>query len=117
MGVLTMISLSPSISGIKAALKAYDTSAHNTANINTDGFKKDTVRFSEGEYGVVASIEKSSSAGQKYRDSYGNIAELSNTDPVEETIEQMNARRMLAYNAVALNTADETEKSLLDIFA
>lgn len=112
-----MISSSASVSGIRAAFKMLDASAHNTANLNTDGFKKHAVLLSEANGGGVFAKESvTASAGPLYM-SNGNIYEASNADYGEEAVNQIIARQMLSANIAALKTADSMQKSLLDLFA
>ncbi len=47
------ISFSSSVSCIQAAFAMLNVSAHNTANLNTDGFKKQLVNLSEDSTGGV----------------------------------------------------------------
>lgn len=110
-------SVTSSVSAIKAAIKTYEVSARNTANVNTDGYKKDTARISEGEYGVVVSIEKGGAIKDKYGDSDNKKVKPSDVNMAEETTEQINAKHMISYNAAVIKTADEMTGSLLDVFA
>jgi len=53
------LSFSSSVFGIQAAFHIMSVSAHNTANINTDGYKKQRVSLSEGNHGgVMVNIRK-----------------------------------------------------------
>ncbi|MDP2690396.1 MAG: hypothetical protein Q8P48_09855 [Deltaproteobacteria bacterium] len=108
-------SIGSSLSGIRAAFRLIDASAHNTANVNTDGFKGHTVRLSEAKGGGVAAIAGTSTApGPLYMDSYGNINEASNTSLADEAGSIIIARHMLRANLAALKTAEEMEKSVID---
>ncbi len=95
-----------------------DASAHNTANINTNGFKKHTVVLSEAQGGgVTAKVNKTTSAGPLYLDAYGNVFEASNADYGEEAVNQMIARHTLSANIAVFKTVDEMQKTLVDLFA
>lgn len=109
---------SSALSGIRAAFTMLDVSAHNTANINTDGFKKQKAILSEAPGGgVAASVERVNSSGPSYLDPSGKFIEASNVDYADEAVFQLSARRFMSVNIAALKTADEMQKSLLDIFA
>ncbi len=109
--------ISLSASGIKAAFESIDVSANNVANVNTDGFKKDTASFSEGNSGgVVVNIRKSNTPGPAYLKD-GKIAVASNTDLVQETAAEISSKAMLSANIAVMKTADEMENTVIDILA
>ncbi len=109
---------SSSISGIKAAFKMLDVSAHNTANLNTDGFKGQKVNLTENAVGGVNStVETSTNPGPQYLAGDGSVTEGSNTNLAEETVNKMLASHYLSANIAALKTSDEMQDSLLDIIA
>jgi len=106
-----------SSSGILSSFKLLDATAHNIANANTDGYKRDSVSFKEGANGgVYATASKISSPGPAYNMN-GVIYEGSNVDIASEAVSLMTARHMLSMNIAALRTADEMTESLLDTFA
>jgi len=110
--------ISSSLSGIRAAVTMIEASANNTANANTNGYKKKTVALNEGENGgVVASVKTSTSPGISYIDTYGNAFEASTVDYAFEAVSRMTAKHMLSANIAALKTADEMERSVIDILA
>ncbi|HBG45855.1 MAG TPA: hypothetical protein DDW94_02595 [Deltaproteobacteria bacterium] len=103
--------------GIYASLKLLDTTAHNVANANTDGFKSRKVSFNEaGEGGVFTTTSKDLEPGSRYYLD-GMAYEASNVDIASETISLMTARHVLSLNAAVLKTSVEMEESLLDTFA
>lgn len=109
---------SSSISGIQAAFHTLNVSAHNTANMNTDGFKKQRVSLSEGNHKMVTvNVIESSEPGPMYHHANGTIAEASNVDISEEALTQMSAKHLLSANIAALKTSEEMQKGLLDIVA
>lgn len=109
---------SSSLSGISASVKRIETSANNTANLSTNGFKKDTVIQSEGETGgVVVHIEKSLTPGPRLPGPDGTSVEGSNVDPAEEAIGQIRVKVDIEANLEALRTAGEMEESIIDLFA
>ena len=107
-----------SLSGIKAATKLLDVSSNNVANGNTDNFKKDIAKVLEGDNGgVTVKTEKSTEPGPSYISSDGDIHEGSNVDYAEEIVNQIKAEELLRSNIAALNTANEIEDHIIDIFA
>lgn len=106
-----------SVSGIKAAFRMLDVSAHNTANMDTDGFKKETARLGEGaEGGVVVTIGLDTSSGGLYQ-SNGRLVEASNVNYADEVVSQIISKHYLSANIAAFKTAGDMERSLLDIKA
>lgn len=111
-------SLSSSTSAIQAAMKMLDASAKNTANADTDGYKKEKVQLNESKgVGVVANTEKSNEPGPKYQDPAGNIVEGSNVNLIEEVASQIEAENYMKLNVAVLKTASEMEEHLIDILA
>lgn len=111
-------SIDSSQSGISAGLKRQEVSAHNTANIGTEGFKKDTVIQNEGSTGgVVVHIEKSTIPGPQLPKSDGSFVEGSNVNYAEEAVNQSIAETTLGANVAALEATQQAEKSIIDLFA
>ncbi len=112
------LSFNSSISGIRAANDMLGVSAHNTANINTDGFKKQHVNLRDDHVGgVIVDITESTEKGSLYRNKRGDMVEASNVDYTEEVVAQINARHLLSANAAVIKRTDEARESLLDIIA
>ena len=112
------LSFNSSVSGIRAAIDMLSVSAHNTANINTDGFKKQLVNLRDGhDSGVIVDITESTETGSLYRNKRGDMVEASNVNYVEEVVVQINARHLLSANAAAIKRTDEAQESLMDIIA
>lgn len=110
--------ISSALSGIVAAMTMLDVSANNTANISTDGFKADVASMSEGDLGgVVVNLSKSTNPGYYYPDAAGALVEASNVDAAREAVNQIISKHMLAMNIASLKTANEMNKSVLDILA
>ncbi len=107
------------LSGLTAFSKQIEVTAHNVANISTDGFKKSHVEFVSVETGgVLPVVRKDDSAGPTVlRDSsYGPTqVELSNVDLGEEAVNQIIGQRMFEANIQALKTANDMLGSILDI--
>ncbi len=110
--------MNSSLSGISAGLKRQEVSAHNTANLSTEGFKKDTVTQSEGSTGgVVVDIEKSTTPGPQWPRSDGTLSEGSNVDYAEEAVNQSLAALTLGANLAVLKATQQAEQSIIDLFA
>ncbi len=107
------------LSGLTAFSKQIEVTAHNVANINTDGFKKSHVQLVSVEPGgVLPVVRKDDSAGPTVlRDSGdGPIqVELSNVDLGEEAVKQIFAQRGFEANISTLKTADNMLGTILDI--
>ena len=110
--------INTSLSAMQAATVQSDTSAHNIANVNTEGFKKLEARLSEGkDGGVVVSIgqSKEESAAPDYQVLGNKAADRSNTNLTTETLNSMSAKRMLDVNIKAAQTTDEMARRVIDI--
>lgn len=107
------------LSGLTAFSKQIEVTAHNVANVMTDGFKKSHLEFVSVEPGgVLPVVRKDDSAGPTVlRDSgYGPIqVELSNVDLGEEAVNQIIGQRGFEANLQALKTANDMLGSILDI--
>ncbi len=107
-----------SLSGISGSLKKIEASSNNTANLSTNGFKKDTVLQNEGQAGgVVVHIEKGLTPGPQLPEPDGSSVEGSNVDLAEEGVNRVLAETELKANIAVLKTADETGQSIIDLFA
>jgi len=72
------LSFNSSIPGIRAATNMLNTSAHNIANSNTDGYKKQHVNLkSDHGGGVIAEIAESTERGSRYKNKRGDTVETS----------------------------------------
>lgn len=112
------LSFISSVSGIQASLQMLSVSAHNVANMNTDGFKKEHISLNEGSNGKVdVHITEDAEPGPMYQHANGVIIEASNVDINEEILRQISAKHLFSANAIALKTSVETQKGLLDILA
>ena len=108
-----------SLSGLAAAQTKIVTAAHNTANANTDGFKKQRVVFQETQpQGVEATVERVNTPGPVFfkETEAGSVAvELSNVDLGEEAINLMLGKRLYEANLNVIKTQNRLLGSLLDI--
>lgn len=101
-----------------------DVGANNVANVNTDGFKASTVQTSDAAY--INDIGQGTRVAGAYAPSTpgpavpsasatGGMVEASNTDPMTEIFNRMNAQNAYGTNAAMLRTADEAAQTLLDL--
>ncbi|MFQ5597339.1 MAG: flagellar basal body rod C-terminal domain-containing protein [Nitrospiria bacterium] len=110
--------MNTALSGLSGSLRRLEAAAHNTANLSTNGFKKDTVLQSEGASGgVVVHIEKGLGPGPQLPEPDGTFTEGSNVDLAEEAVNQVLAKTEFSAHLAILKTADEMEKSMIDLFA
>ncbi len=112
------ISFSSSVSGVQAGFAMLNVSAHNTANLNTDGFKKQVVNLSENSTGGVSvDISQSTEPGPLYTNSNGDILQASNVDYFDEAVEQIKARYMISANFSVIHRTDDAFQGIIDIIA
>jgi len=108
-----------SLSGLGAAQTRIVSAAHNTANANTEGFKKQRVTFEELDpLGVEATIQTVDTPGpllfQETED--GLVAsEQSNVDLAEEAINLILGKRLYEANLRALDVQNQVLGNVLDI--
>jgi flagellar basal body rod protein FlgG len=112
------LSFNSSISGIRAATDMLSVSAHNIANSNTDGYKKQhaNLRGDNGN-GVIVDITESTEAGPLYINKRGETVETSNVNYIEEVVTQIKSRHLLSANAAAIRYTNEAQESIMDIIA
>lgn len=106
-----------SLTGLRAFSRKLGVSAHNVANVNTDGFRPGrTQMVEEARGGVQARVENPPPAPVSFDPQGENPAPpLSQTDLGTETVQMVVAKRSYQANLKALQTAEEAEKSVLDI--
>ncbi len=118
MTLMLTLSFNSPVSGIRAAIDMRDLSAHNTANINTEGYKKSRVNLSEStNNGVFVDISKSTETWLLYNNEKGDMVESSNVSYPEEIATQINATDLLSVNIAVINRTDEAYKDILNITA
>ena len=100
-----------SVSGLHAARTVLDVSAHNIANVNTDGFRpqRAELRALEPRAGVEATVTQAPDAP--------TAPGISGTELPVEMVNTFIARHTYAANAQMLNTLSERDRYLLDILA
>lgn len=97
------------ISGINSSILKNDVSAHDIANINTDGFQESQAIQTEKATGgtQISAIRKV--------DTYEGG--MSNTNLAEEMVEQSTNKNTLAANVNVLKTQDEMNQTVIDLLA
>lgn len=109
----------PAFTGLAAFATQVAVTAHNLANVNTNGFKKSKTELVAVETGgVLPVVQKDESAGPSILNdtSYGPAqVELSNVDLGEEAVNLILAQRGFEANLSSIKTADEMLGSILDI--
>lgn len=108
-----------SLSALSAFRKSLDVTADNIANVNTDGFKKSRVTFSEQTPGGVSAqvqqintpgIPKETIQGDKLVD-----VESSNVDLADELTEMIPTQTAYTANLKTVSSSDEMIGALMDI--
>ncbi len=113
-----MSGFNTSLSAIYASVELMNVSAHNTANIKTDGYQKLNATVNEGKNGgVVVTIGNNEQTGPAYQVQANAEPLPSNTDYAEEAVNQIRAEHMLKVNIEMIRAQDEMEESIIDILA
>lgn len=88
-------------SGLQAAQLRLDASAHNVANLNTPGFRRQVVEQTEasGSAGVQASVQRDGQAGSALE---------------KDVVEQMSATYAFKANVQVIKTNDQMMGALLN---
>ncbi len=108
------------LSALQAIQTKTQSNAHNTANVNTDGFKKSRVTLHEGSNSgvVVANISRVETPGPlvyEQTNEGSTLVEKSNVDLAEEIPQMLINRRTYQANIKMIQTQDEMLGTLLDI--
>ena len=111
--------VSASLSGLSAQQRKVETTAHNVANVETDGFEKTRLTLEEGPQGGVTSrVETVTTPGPLALELTAEgerLVERSNVDLTEEIPSLVLARRAYEADVKVIQTEDEMVGSLLDI--
>jgi flagellar hook protein FlgE len=114
-----MSAMHTALSGLAANAKQAEVTAHNVANVNTDGFKKSHTEFVSVQTGGVLSVVRNdNSSGPTVLSERGHgptLVELSNVDLAEEAGNQILALRGLEASIHALKTTDDILGTILDM--
>lgn len=113
--------MASSLGGLTAQLQKLAVNANNTANADTDGFKKSRVIFEEGQaQGVQARIEQINSPGLLVNEETAQgeqLVEKSNVELVEEITSLITVKHAVAANVETIKAEDKMLGTLLDIKA
>jgi len=114
---MALSALSISASGLQAARTGLQVSAHNTANINTAGFKKQSVIELEAPSGgVYTHIRRINTPGSPYLNPLtGEISEGSNVNLVTEMANLIQSLCFARSNASAIRARDELLGFIINI--
>jgi len=111
--------LQSALSSLLAHATKLGVTAHNTANVNTDGFKKSRAVLSEAEaQGVKVDIRQLDAPGPMVYEQTENGAELvekSNVELAEEMVDLITTRRGFQANLKTVQTADEVLGTIIDM--
>lgn len=111
--------INSAISALSAFEKKLNSTAHNIANVNTDGYKRTRVIIEDnGSQGVSADVQKVNTPGPRvYEPGNGttSLVEKSNVDLSTEMVNLIVARRSYQANIKTFQTSDEILGSLMDI--
>ena len=98
-------------SGLRAESRRLEQSAHNVANVNTDGYEAARVESrSEAHGGVSTAVYTRQGLPAPAATTPGS----STTDLAEETVTQMSSQRAFQANIAVLRTADAMLGELVD---
>ncbi|MFZ6658246.1 flagellar basal body rod C-terminal domain-containing protein [Undibacterium sp. TJN19] len=107
---MSVSALSSGLSGLQAYSRALDSSGHNVANANTNGFVPQQVSFQEQPAGgVIANISKAGSSL--------SASDASGTDLNSEVVQSIQYKAGFELSAKIVKTSDELLGTLIDIKA
>jgi len=115
--------LSISLTALGAYGKKLGVTASNTANANTEGFKKSQAEFQDSSpdgQGVEARVEPSTTPGAQFLENttYGpRLVEPSNVDYGDEMLSLIMVRRGIEVNARAVRTQDHALGTLVNLIS
>jgi flagellar hook-associated protein FlgK len=101
-------SLSIGMSGMQAAQRRLDVSAHNIANVATDGFQRQR---------VLAQTQPTGGVGVQVEPDGSPAAPAFGQDLIADVVAQRQAQHLFTANLRTVQTADRMLGSLLDAFA
>lgn len=111
------VSQATALSGLLHQSRRLHASAHNVANIQTDGYQASRVVGEERADGGVTSRLIPIHDPPHLRMDDIELRTGSNTDPAAEAVTQISARAAYDANLATLETSQEAEEALLDILA
>lgn len=104
---MSISALGSGLSGMLANLRAIDSTGHNIANANTNGFSPQQVSFQETAGGVSVNLSHTPTAG----------GESSGTDLAGEMVQSMIYQSTFDASAKMVKTASDMLGTLIDIQA
>ncbi|HUL31371.1 MAG TPA: flagellar basal body protein [Thermodesulfobacteriota bacterium] len=106
------------LSGLQAFGRKLGVTAHNVANLNTDGFKKSRALFEEASpSGVAVRVDRVDSPGAPIpsEDGTGVPRESSNVTVEEEMVSLVTTRNSYTANLKTVQVEEELVGTLLDV--
>ena len=104
---MSISAISAGLSGMRANMRALDSTGHNVANALTAGFRPQQASFQETAGGVSVNLSQAPAAGN----------EGSGTDLASEMVQSMVYQSSFDASAKMLKTADDMLGTLIDIQA
>jgi flagellar basal body rod protein FlgG len=108
----------PALSALRAFGQKLGVTAHNVANVNTDGFKKSRALLQEGSpSGVTVSISRVETPGAPLppEDETQTPRESSNVEVEEEMVDLVTTKQAYTANLKTLKAEEEMLGTFLDI--
>ena len=113
-----MTSASIPLSGMKFAQANLRSTAHNTANLETDGFSRQRSLGSEGPTnGAVARVDTVSLTPDEAQLADRLPGAQNNVSQIESAVNRIAAVRSFEANARVVRTQDQLSRNLLDLSA
>lgn len=108
-----------SLTGLRAFGRKLGVTAHNVANVNTDGFRPGRTQLVEASRGGVQARVENPPAQPTILDPTleEQPPRLSAVDLGQESVQMIVAKRGYQANLKALHAADAAEQSVLDILS
>ncbi len=105
-----------SLSGLRAFARKLEASAHNVANVSTDGFKRlEVTAADQPDGGVRTTVEEVAAPGlEVVAPETGEVKELSNVDLSDEMINMIIAQRGFEANLQVIRAENEMVGRLID---
>ncbi len=107
------MNINANISAMDALGSAYQVTANNVANVNTDGFQASRANLESGPEGDgvrVSSITTDTTPGAMFEG-----RETSNVDTASEMVGMITTENAYAANAAVIHAGDQTTGYLLDM--
>lgn len=108
------------LSAIQAGVKILSGGAHNTANVQSEGFKRTRVLPVESaDGGITVALDKDSASRPAFfsNEDPSGLREVSNVDLGEEIISNLQAVHLIEANIASFKIQNKSLGSLLDIIA